>query len=194
MNGEFAWLHWWACAWLQAAPDWTPAPLAGIGRQRLAGLARSQHVALSRAYGIQPCAAPKPRLALLELIRADAQRRELTFTLVAALCAPQADFALTAEQRVWCRSIAKALRPGQWLVGGQDPLALLRTWAGPAAWQRLRLSLPRTRVISLEQNPAPRAPATKLDALWGGALWRSAQCIQSAPREGVFDNVRSAFA
>ncbi|MHA6494952.1 hypothetical protein ACX0MV_17145 [Pseudomonas borbori] len=175
MNQERSWVYWWTTAWRQAHPDWTPTALAGVELSRLDALARSHHMELCRAFGILPCTPPPPHVALLEFISSNLARRELTLALVAATCDPQEDNQLSAEQRSWCLSVAKALRPRHWLSEAPDSLNLLRAWVGMAAWQRLRLSFPRPRIDALERHEPVCAPAGKLDALWQAALWRSAK-------------------
>lgn len=109
------------------------------------------------------------------LLSGPAEQRDLCLTLVVALCHPQQPQDLSPAQRDWCVSVARALRPGQWLSQGGDPLGLLRAWVPPAVWQRARLAFPRSRIELLEAQPLDPPPTGRLQALWHAVYWQAQQ-------------------
>ncbi|WP_434560204.1 hypothetical protein J3P95_01715 [Pseudomonas sp. Z5-35] len=196
MTVALDWVRWWSHAWREADRDWYPPALGLLTAQHIDALARGQHAALARGFGITPCTAPQPRSAVQSLLCGTPRPLALACQLVANTCSPvTATGALSAQDRAWCERTAKALRPGHWLEQGQDPLALLRAWLDERTWERARLVFPRERILALESLPAPQPPAAKLDTLWQSACWKAEQSL-AAPltTQTETHDVRSAFA
>jgi hypothetical protein len=198
MTPDQRWVHWWYTAWRQAEEEWCPPALRFLDKSRLDALARSRHAALGRSFGITPCTPPRPKPAVQSMICGDPRVRSLTYALVDAICAPVSSRAILAqEQRQWCQSIAKSLRPGHWLGDGADSLVLLRAWLGDAAWERVRLQFPRSRILALEDHPLPlpQPPASRLDTLWQSAYWKAEQCLlKEAPMPSENIHARKTHA
>jgi hypothetical protein len=169
MNEELVWVSWWACPWRNAHVDW----LTQTGLVENAALSRSHHDRVSAMFDIRPELAPPLSAAVLQLVLASAQQRDLVLTLVNEVYNAPHDSRLNQEQRLWCQRLAKALPPASTAVSINDPLHYLRAWLAPATWQRLRLSFARPRVLELEQHPKPVDTHGRLDTLWQAAIWRA---------------------
>ena len=196
MTTALTWVRWWSQGWREAERDWYSPALGRLSPAHLDALARGQHAALGRSFGITPCTPPPPSPALQSLFCGLPGTLPLACELVANTCAPlTAADALSSQDRAWCERTAKALRPGHWLEPGQDSLVLLRAWLGERSWERARLRFPRNRIIALESLPAPQPPVAKLDTLWQSACWKAEQSLASpTPIQTEMHDVPSAFA
>ena len=163
------WIRWWYAAGDPAQPEWCvggdPDRMAVALR---APISRHEYIAVSRA--VQLAQPPEPHSGLLRWIGLPEPERALTLQLVGDVCASGR---LLAECQPgyehWCRSLAKALRPGLWLPSERvDPRLLLGAWIGPQRWARTKLLWPLTTF----GMPPQGLPGYRLDALWSAVLWR----------------------
>ncbi|WP_214349792.1 hypothetical protein [Pseudomonas congelans] len=174
MNQALAhyWLQWWLRPWQWADPSWSSV----LGERQLSNdqfvLLSSLHPDhLGTAFGVQASSPVLPDALIVGLIQASEQR-ETVLAVVEHLCTARATRPLPNDDlRPWCRSIAKALRPGSWLPDEHiEPLQLLAQWCGEQQWQRLRLLWPRAMAMAVE--PQPCNEPRRLDMLWRAALQR----------------------
>ncbi|WP_407316475.1 hypothetical protein [Pseudomonas sp. nanlin1] len=175
MNPALAqyWLQWWARPWQWADPSWSAALVEQqLSDGQFAQLSALYPERIAPAFAVQPCAPALPDPLIAGLIQLSGQR-EAVLAVVEHLCTARAKRALADESlRPWCRSVAKALRPGSWLPDeGLEPLQLLALWRGEQEWQRLRLLWPRDAALAV--NPSlPCSEPLRLDRLWRAALQR----------------------
>jgi len=162
------WIRWWYAAGGPLQPAWRVA--SDAGREALAisaPISRHECIALGRAVRLtQP---PEPHLGLLQWIALPEPLQALSLQLVERICAPGPHRAqCQPDHEGWCRSLAKALRPGLWLPPESvDPRLLLGAWIGPQRWMRMRLAWPSATL----GIPPQGLPQTRLDALWLAVLW-----------------------
>lgn len=165
------WIDWWCCTWRWMHPGWQPWLLAeqGVELAAFAAVARSRHGDLLNCLGITPTQPPEPSFDVLNWLSLNAEQRVLALTLVQAVCSSAEMRTLDDECWRWCRSLAKALRPGLWLAGETvDARAMLGGWLGESCWSRLRLAW----APDDDLTAAPDLPPRKLDALWQAVLWK----------------------
>lgn len=167
------WVSWWCCTWHWAHPAWQAQMLSdqGLEADACAAVARSRQADLLASLGIIPSQPPAPDADVLLWLSLSAEQRQQALSLAQSICcAPiRAETTVTARHDPWCRSLAKALRPGLWAnPQATDMRPLLGAWLGPAVWSRLRLSWAPGDV----QEPATDLPPNKLDTLWRAVLWR----------------------
>jgi hypothetical protein len=180
---EDQWAHWWCNAWGWAHPQWKArfADGYGLSEADCEPLMRSRPGTFLQAVGIPATQPPVPAQNLLQWLALNADQREQALMLARHICFPplgRHGVAATADgvpepeinpHALWCRSVAKALRPGVWL----DPLnadarVLLGAWVGEACWSRLRLSWAPGEV----GEAVGPLPENKLTTLWHAILWR----------------------
>lgn len=152
-------------------PGWQTVLLSTQGLERVA---RSQHGALLSRLGITPCQPPEPVPVMVQWLSLSAEQRQQALLLVKAICFAQSidRQAMPEAQWLWCRGLAKALRPGFWLPSEvTDPRSLLAGGLDEACWARLRLSW------APDDEPAVgfNLPVRKLQALWRAVLWKVSQ-------------------
>ncbi|MGY2289753.1 type III secretion protein [Pseudomonas sp. SDO528_S397] len=167
------WINWWCCTWRWMHPGWQARLLAeqGVPLEAFMAVSRSRHGELLHCLGITPSQPPEPVADVMQWLSLSDAQREQALTLVQAICfTVDADTqAQTGEHWSWCRSLAKALRPGLWLAGEvTDARAMLGPWLGESCWSRLRLAWSPEDNVALALN----LPARKLDALWRAVLWK----------------------
>lgn len=175
-----AWVHWWCDAWGHAHDSWRSrfAEHTGLALVECERLARQRPEVFMRFAGMDTPQPPEPHPDLLHWLGLPPEQRHLALALVEQICSPsRPSRGYTDEHKPWCRSLAKALRPGLWL-DGQEPEAevLLGGWLGVRYWHRLRLELP---VPAQAWVPGPHSALTaaapgKLKTLWPAVLWRVA--------------------
>jgi hypothetical protein len=178
-SAEERWIQWWCAPWQWAHPDWTSRFLecSGLPPTDLADLMRVRPAAFLQGVGIAPSQPPPPVDALLQWLALDADGQRQALNLAGRICllgpaqseAANAPDSVPGQHETWCRSVARALRPGTWLdVNIDDPRLVLASWIGETCWPRLRLSWPPD---SVPQTVA-HLPSNKLQTLWQAVLWR----------------------
>ncbi|WP_238936528.1 type III secretion protein [Pseudomonas typographi] len=178
-SGE-QWARWWCEAWKGAHPSWQLrfAEQIGLPLPACERLARCRPEAFLSFAGVLPQQPPEPNANALHWLALEASQRQLALALVGRICAPgHAEHGPTDEHGPWCRSVAKALRPGLWLgEGGADARVLLGAWLGPHCWARLRLCWPaQPGGGGVEAAMAFSAQVhSRLQTLWPAVLWRVA--------------------
>ncbi|WP_110949820.1 type III secretion protein [Pseudomonas bohemica] len=171
------WIQWWCAPWQWAHPGWMAlfVERSGLSGVEAQALLRGRHNAFLQSVGITPSQPPEPADSWVQwlLLGVDQQRQALE--LAGSICLGRtSDRARRlneheAHHEDWCRSVAKALRPGVWLEPSiDDPRILLAAWAGETCWSRLRLSWAPDEVRQLVTD----LPANKLQTLWQSVLWR----------------------
>jgi hypothetical protein len=119
---------------------------------------------------------PEPDDRVLQWLALDTAQNELALMLVGHICSPEQSGPATLHgHEAWCRSVAKALRPGLWLHGHTaDPRLLLGAWLGVRYWPRLRLHWPLDSLDDLAGHSQLLSAITlsKLQTLWPAVLWR----------------------
>jgi hypothetical protein len=122
---------------------------------------------------------PSPDTNTLRWLALDPSQRQLALALVEQICAPgHSSFGPTGEYATWCRSVAKALRPGLWLENveseAQLGVSLLGAWIGPHCWARLQLRWPMLPVAEAARRDEMLTISLpgKLQTLWPAVLWR----------------------
>ena len=189
MSEQLAWAKWWACPWLTAHHQWqmlafSTAPVA---------LYRSHPGWLSTALEVEPSVPCAPTPALLQLLLASMQQRELMLLLIDSVCRATGNDMLSDNQRLWCQRLAKALARDQRLISTVDPLHYLRAWLEPLAWQRFRLSFARQRVLDLEKQPRLHDSHARLNTLWQAVIWRATSITGDDARPQPGENARHAL-
>lgn len=198
-EAQLTWARWWAygCV-LEADHSWqVDVALAG-GRAALERLAPLQHRLLRARWGLTEGLPEFPSEALWQLVALTPPQRIWALELIAAVCRSP-DQALPSEPSLWCRRLAKALRPGLWLPDNlnftvrrqSDALCLLRHCLSAAAWPRVRLLFPRSWIAGVEVAPAVALPASRVNVLCDAAIWKARLC--AAPDDddvGVFVSQR----
>lgn len=168
------WLAWWHSGYWQTAHEswrqdsWFALPEA----QRLA-LARMRAAAIGRQWGVEPSPLAPPQPLLLNLLALTPSQKMRLLALTGAICG--AETGLSGEEKIWCRRLAKGIRPESWLPEAfhAHSLALLQAlW--PACWTRLRMTFPRDAALACPTVPLD-LPPRRLQPLWEAALWRC-QC------------------
>nr|WP_113865240.1 type III secretion protein [Brenneria salicis]NMN91774.1 hypothetical protein [Brenneria salicis ATCC 15712 = DSM 30166]RBP65841.1 hypothetical protein DES54_104106 [Brenneria salicis ATCC 15712 = DSM 30166]RLM31875.1 hypothetical protein BHG07_03490 [Brenneria salicis ATCC 15712 = DSM 30166] len=192
MNTEITrldWLTWWASGCVSQADDsWGAEALFAALPQRKQAFMHANIPLLSRHFDLPMQLPPEPNSSLMQIGTLSAFQREQVLNLMAAVCQPQAPFAiLTDDQITWCRRLAKALRPGLWLPPHlmfadrhADALTLLRARYGEACWPRLRLLFPQSWVTR-SREPDGVLPAGRLTALCDALIWKVAAVTQDEP-------------
>ncbi|OSM99595.1 MULTISPECIES: serine kinase [Lonsdalea] len=194
-DAQLKWVRWWAygCI-LEADHSWqVDAGLAG-GRTSLENLAPLQHRLLRARWGLPEGLPELPSEALWQLIALTPPQRIWVLELIASVCrAPEKP--LPSEPSLWCRRLAKALRPGLWLPENlnftarrqHDALCLLRHCLSAAAWPRVRLLFPRSCSVGVEESPAVALPASRVNVLCDAAIWKARLCAAPDGNDvGVF--------
>ncbi len=166
------WIRWWFAAGEEVQPLWCAEPVGNHeGLALCAPISRHELIAHSRAVQLpQP---PEPHEGLVRWVRLPEAEQAIALCLVEAICAPQQSLpeSLVAHE-VWCRSVAKALRPGLWLPSAPlDARLLLGAWIGPQRWMRAKQQWPSSTLSQLPQG----LPSNRLDALWSSVLWRASR-------------------
>jgi hypothetical protein len=167
------WVSWWCCTWQWAHPAWQTQMLLaqGLDADACAAVVRSRQADLLASLGVIPSQPPAPDADVLLWLSLSAEQRQQALALARTICcAPMhAETTVAARYYPWCRSLAKALRPGLWADPQEtDMRPLLGAWLGAAFWPRLRLSWAPGDV----REPATDLPPNKLETLWRAVLWR----------------------
>lgn len=166
---EERWVQWWCAPWMWAHPDWIDHFIETHALPPLAfgDLPHGAHIAFLHSVDIQPSQPPMPNEALMQWLALDPTQQQQALALASSICLARST--PDDPHEAWCRSVAKALRPGSWLaLGIDDPRLLLAAWAGEACWSRMRLNWPPDVVAT----PIAAMPPGKLQTLWQSVLWR----------------------
>lgn len=176
MNNESvqAFLTWWSFSWRWADSSWLQAWAdAGVSPHVVESLALSRHQDWLGLLGVAPSQPIEPCPALLQWLALQPAQRVEALRLATRICFPASQQTGEGEHELWCRSLAKALRPGAWIAPQTqaDARLVLAAWIAPECWSRLALSWPKAEIQSLEPVPG-LWPQRKLDTLWQALLWR----------------------
>jgi hypothetical protein len=166
------WLRWWVRPWHWADPSWASvAAERELEDAQFAYLSAFYPDLLGVIFGVHTCEPSSPDPLVAGLLQGPSTR-DAALAVVDHLCSARASRLLPdAALKPWCRSVAKALRPGSWLpTASIDPLELLAQWSGPEQWGRLRLLWPRHIVQII--SPSPSQDPRRLEVLWRAALHR----------------------
>ncbi|MBP2169584.1 hypothetical protein J2125_002776 [Erwinia toletana] len=172
---NLSWLSWWQRGfWLQADRSWHNSRFATLSDEQQQRFLQQHAVVLQQSLAIPPTPVTPPQPLVLAISALTPQGRQLLLDLVAEICGCATP--LPSEMKIWCRRLAKGLRPASWLppalfASGQaaDSLQLLHAlW--PAGWPRLQLLFPQPAVS--RSTPPPAIAAGRLQPLWQAALWQ----------------------
>ena len=180
------WVQWWASGWLGADRSWRIEEYFSPPERTLVETASQlHHLAFARRLGLSPGLPAKPDPVVLQLSEWNADARSRALSLIAEICGKDRAVELPEAERLWCRRVAKALVPGQWLPSewakgdpAVDGLRLLRCRLDEACWQRARLLFAKPMVEQAESAASERLPAAKLAALWEAVIWKNQQLWQ----------------
>lgn len=180
------WVQWWASGWLGADRSWRIEEYFSPPERTLVETASQlHHVAFARRLGLSPGLPAKPDPVVLQLSEWNADARSRALSLIAEICGKDRAVDLPEAERLWCRRVAKALVPGQWLPSewakgdpAVDGLRLLRCRLDEACWQRARLLFAKPMVEQVESAASESLPAAKLAALWEAVIWKNQQLWQ----------------
>lgn len=174
------WLRLWQCPWLTMDASWFDDLQGGIDARLADAWRVIPPAALRRRLRLGAEAPEKPSEALLRWQTLSPQMRMEVLHLAAEVVVTDITAeALGAEDRRWCRHLARALMPGRWSMALQYieaadlvGLAMFRQWLSPASWARVRLHHRRELVEEVEALALEALPASRLDQLWHGVIWR----------------------
>lgn len=198
------WLVWWHHGyWWQADDSWRPPRFAALPAAQQQRFLQQHASVWQHALAIPdtPIGTPQPLvLALTRLPMADRAQLLMVMAEITG-CATT----LPSEVKIWCRRLAKALRPDSWLppdwyAGGDytHSLRLLQAlW--PQLWPRLKLLFPQATVIrcmervtrlsrpevAVSETASPALPATRLYPLLEAALWQCQRQYRDAEQTCV---------
>ncbi|WOA51430.1 serine kinase [Dickeya solani] len=177
-NDALRWSRWWCYGCLrQADPSWREAVVFSEDEMALAPV---HHAAMRRRLGVAEALPPAPESTLLQLGQLDVEQRHQVLLLMAAVCR-ETPGDLPEMLAVWCRRLAKALRPGLWLPPSlafdqqreQDALAILRSRFPQACWSRLQLLYPRDWRDDAGQPLGEALPASRIAGLCDAIVWKA---------------------
>lgn len=168
------WLSWWCQAWQWADEGWLQVTAVEPDIGLWPALMRSRHQDFMVALGIQPETPPVVIADILHWGSLSPLQRDRALALAACICCfpGVTGTRLLVAEADWCRQVAKALRPGQWIGPLYlDVRLLLGAWLGESYWPRIRLYWPPDQVGTLVM-PTLALPTHKLEALWCAVFWR----------------------
>ncbi|WP_260954409.1 hypothetical protein [Pseudomonas citri] len=173
------WLRWWAHGWSDAHPSWELAARCGVDAGLFETCGKLRYSWLSHRLEVRALPAQKPHPALLRLLLLEPQGRQRALELAVVICGGSEPLSTLDDAcHTWCRRMAKALQPGNWIPEGwrQYPceeagLLLLKAWVGQPCWEKLRLGFARGAVEAVERITMPAMPSSRLDAMWEAVSW-----------------------
>ncbi|MGM3175393.1 serine kinase [Dickeya lacustris] len=183
-NARLVWSRWWCYGCLQQADkSWCDGRIA----ERDMALAALQHAALCRRLNLPATLPPAPQPALLQLAQLNARQRERVLILIASVCR-ESVYPLPEALTLWCRRLAKALRPGMWLPAAlnvtplprQAALAILSCRFPEICGSRLQLLYPCEMGYPREAQQPDMAswrdsvPLGRVSALCDAIIWKAA--------------------
>ena len=167
------WLTWWHSGyWRTAHESWRQDRWFALPEKEQLRLARLRGAAIGQQWGVASDPLPSPPPLLLALLALSEAQKTRLLTLTAAICGAESD--LPGEEKIWCRRLAKGLRPESWLPENvqQNPAALpLLQALWPDCWSRLRMAFAREAALACPPQPLA-LPARRLQPLLEAALWR----------------------
>lgn len=173
------WLRWWHHGfWLQADSSWHSARFSSLTEQQQQRLLHQHATALHRTLLLPSALLPDPHPLILAMSDLQPGSRQLMLDLTAEICGCATP--LPSEEKIWCRRLAKGLRPESWLpsslfTGNPSGLSLQLLQAlSPNIWPRLKLLFPQSMSTDLPELPAG-VSAERLNTLWQATLWQSQQ-------------------
>lgn len=181
------WVQWWASAWRQADESWhIDEHFSPRERPLLESASQLHHAAVAKRLGLPQGLPSTPEPVVLRLSEWSGEARLRALLLGAEICGKDRGVDLHEAEILWCRRVAKALLPGQWLppewtkddpvVGG---LRLLCCRLDKACWLRARLLFAKPLVEQVEACAPQALPAGKLAALWDAVAWKNQQLCQA---------------
>lgn len=171
MNAQ--WLTWWHSGYWQTAHDsWRQDRWFTLPETHRLMLTRLRAADIGRQWGVEAAPLAPPQPLLLNLLALNEQQKTRLLMLTEAICG--AETGLPGEEKIWCRRLAKGIRPESWLpetfYAHPSALTLLQArW--PNCWTRLRMAFPRDAALACPATP-PDLPVRRLQPLWEAALWR----------------------
>jgi hypothetical protein len=183
------WVQWWASGWLRADQSWRiDEYFSPRERALVESASQLHHAAFAQRLGLPQGLPSAPDPVVLRLSEwSDARSRALL--LIAEICGKDRVADLHEAEILWCRRVARALLPGQWLppewVKGDpavDGLRLLRCRLDEACWRRARLLFAKPMVEQVESCTPQALPAGKLATLWDAVVWKNQQLWQMGER------------
>ncbi|MDN3235641.1 type III secretion protein [Pseudomonas sp. WAC2] len=177
-NVSERWVQWWCCAWRDAHPEWRARFIdqSGLPPAICETLAIQRVDVFLKFAGVVFLQPPEPESHTLKWLSLDDSQSQLALSLVGRICSPEhPDSSVNDEYTPWCRSVAKALRPGLWLDSKSlDPRLLLGVWLGVSYWSRVRLYWSPNAV---EESPlkviaANTMACSRLQTLWPAVFWQ----------------------
>lgn len=180
------WVQWWTSGWLRADESWridehfSPREWALVG-----SASQLHHAAFAERLGLPQGLPSKPDPVVLRLSEWSAEARSRALLLIAEICGKDRAADLHEAEILWCRRVAKALLPGQWLPPewskgdpGVDGLRLLHCRLDGACWPRARLLFAKQMVEQVESCTPETLPVAKLATLWDAVIWKNQQLWQ----------------
>ncbi|SLM63266.1 MULTISPECIES: serine kinase [Dickeya] len=177
-NDLLLWYRWWCYGCLQQAhSSWH----SGRYHHREMALAAVHHAALCHRLGITPTLPPAPQPALRQLAQLNEPQRDRVLMLMATVCR-EGGYPLPDALSLWCRRLAKALRPGLWLPAAlrfdqqlrQDALAILHCRFPASCGSRLQLLYPREEGRAVIGSWRDNVPQSRVSALCDAIIWKAA--------------------
>ncbi|WP_023639563.1 hypothetical protein [Dickeya zeae] len=171
------WNQWWCYGCLQQAdPNWFDASCFDESDMTLASV---HHTAIRHRLGLVEAYPPEPQNALLQLGQLEAMARHQVLVLIAAVCRETLG-ELPQALAVWCRRLAKALRPGLWLPPSltfsqhreQDALVILHHRFPASCRSRLQLLYPRDWSERAQEPLSKDLPASRIASLCDAIIWK----------------------
>ncbi|MEM0675075.1 serine kinase [Dickeya oryzae] len=176
-NDVLRWNQWWCYGCLQQAdPSWFDASRFDESDMALASV---HHTAIRHRLDLEEAYPPEPQNALLQLGQLAPPARHQVLVLIAAVCR-ETSGELPQALAVWCRRLAKALRPGLWLPSSlafsqhreQDALVILRHRFPAPCWSRLPLLYPRSWRERAQELLSKDLPASRIASLCDAIIWK----------------------
>lgn len=181
---QIAWLRFWYAPWRDMAPSWktwlcdTSALRADDWSESLMRSVAPHQ--LRQRFGIEWNEAPTPDPTLSLWLCSEASQKHRACHLAGEMIQRgSAQAQLTPEDIEWCRHIAKALRPANWMTQSVLSLPshclglwLFKQWVDDGFWQRSQLLFPRQWSLALEPYPNTPLPVNRLKPLWHSIVWR----------------------
>ncbi|MFP8968065.1 hypothetical protein ACKC9G_15900 [Pokkaliibacter sp. CJK22405] len=177
------WLVLWQTPWKVADNTWRRSLTNDVPERALMLLDPAALRARQSLAGLPP----KPADTLLALVNFSPEQQLKALHIVAEVVERGAGgHDLDHETRLWCRRLAKAMMPGQWVYREREDapgeligLGLLRQWLTVSSWSRVRYLYRKPWVDEVEHWGGD-APPRKLNQLWNAVIWLISQSPATA--------------